>query len=181
MIQSNPPVFRFLFPAFLIFIGIFTFYGCETDPCEGVNCLNGGSCLDGNCECPDGFEGEFCQLAANQKFLGNYTVSYDCFSAVHTASVAAVASDPLKVEIINLGDYACPDPMANEVRLLANVNGNMLEIPTQTACAGGGFGGYTFAGNGAISGTTLTISFQAVYDGGGFIISDSCIAVWERQ
>ena len=34
--------------------------GCS-DPCDDVNCLNGGTCNDGTCVCPDGFSGEFCQ------------------------------------------------------------------------------------------------------------------------
>lgn len=52
---------------FLIFLTValstaaITFHGCSEDPCVDVNCLNGGACNDGNCICPDGFGGEFCQ------------------------------------------------------------------------------------------------------------------------
>jgi len=37
--------------------------GCKKDGifCEGVNCLNGGSCKGGVCDCPAGFSGEFCE------------------------------------------------------------------------------------------------------------------------
>jgi hypothetical protein len=41
----------------IAFIGI---AGCS-EPCDDVNCLNGGACNDGTCVCPDGFSGEFCQ------------------------------------------------------------------------------------------------------------------------
>jgi len=34
---------------------------CEQDPCEDVTCLNGGSCEDGDCVCPDRYTGEECE------------------------------------------------------------------------------------------------------------------------
>ena len=33
----------------------------EVDPCESVICENDGTCLEGSCNCPDGFTGEFCE------------------------------------------------------------------------------------------------------------------------
>lgn len=35
----------------------------ENDPCEAVSCLNGGSCIDGTCECIDGYTGSECKTA----------------------------------------------------------------------------------------------------------------------
>ncbi len=35
-------------------------YSCK-DVCEDVACLNGGICTIGNCDCPEGFRGEFCE------------------------------------------------------------------------------------------------------------------------
>ena len=32
------------------------------DQCEGINCSNGGKCEKGECECPDGFSGDRCEL-----------------------------------------------------------------------------------------------------------------------
>jgi len=32
----------------------------EVDPCEGVTCLNGGTCNDGTCACPTGYTGANC-------------------------------------------------------------------------------------------------------------------------
>lgn len=41
--------------------------GCkkEEDPCEGISCQNGGSCVSGTCNCVNGYTGEFCQTAPN--------------------------------------------------------------------------------------------------------------------
>lgn len=32
-----------------------------TDPCAGISCLNGGRCLNGQCDCPPGYSGDRCQ------------------------------------------------------------------------------------------------------------------------
>jgi PKD repeat protein len=38
-----------------------TLTSCKKDACEGVTCQNGGTCNNGSCNCPDGYEEEFCQ------------------------------------------------------------------------------------------------------------------------
>ncbi|MCB0601736.1 MAG: calcium-binding EGF-like domain-containing protein [Saprospiraceae bacterium] len=46
----------------LIFSFILLAQSCKkADPCEGVTCQNDGVCVDGSCQCPTGWEGEFCQ------------------------------------------------------------------------------------------------------------------------
>lgn len=37
-------------------------FACNDDPCESINCLNGGECVEGTCICPDGFTGENCDI-----------------------------------------------------------------------------------------------------------------------
>lgn len=32
----------------------------DPDPCEGVTCLNGGTCVNGECDCPEGYTGPDC-------------------------------------------------------------------------------------------------------------------------
>lgn len=34
----------------------------KDDPCDGITCVNGGTCANGSCNCPTGFEGSDCSL-----------------------------------------------------------------------------------------------------------------------
>ena len=48
---------------YLIFSTVLLFlFSCQKDPCENLTCLNGGTCVDGDCDCPDGFIGPDCGL-----------------------------------------------------------------------------------------------------------------------
>lgn len=48
---------------------VITFLSCSkkdddsnknSDPCAGIVCLNGGTCVNGECDCPDGYSGPAC-------------------------------------------------------------------------------------------------------------------------
>ncbi|MCB0647814.1 MAG: calcium-binding EGF-like domain-containing protein [Saprospiraceae bacterium] len=47
--------------------GLFLFFllvgsSCsKSDPCESLVCQNDGSCVDGKCQCPEGWEGTLCE------------------------------------------------------------------------------------------------------------------------
>src|SRR5690242_19831451 len=32
------------------------------DPCSQTTCINGGTCIDGSCQCPEGYYGANCEL-----------------------------------------------------------------------------------------------------------------------
>ncbi|MEO0897668.1 MAG: hypothetical protein AAFY71_14785 [Bacteroidota bacterium] len=46
-------------PILLIFLVL---PSCAGDPCEDVECQNGGICLDGTCDCPENFFGRDCEF-----------------------------------------------------------------------------------------------------------------------
>ncbi|MFN0202192.1 MAG: hypothetical protein ACKVTZ_11765 [Bacteroidia bacterium] len=146
---------------YLFFLGfLFLITSCNRDACKEVSCMNGGFCNQGECLCPAGFEGEECEKWLLQRFLGTYLPTYDC---VNTELAVVIEQKPNhfdKLNITNLGDYAC-----NEIiRLEARVQGDSIFIPLQKACAEGSIpNGYDFAGKGKMKGDTIWLDFQANY------------------
>jgi hypothetical protein len=45
---------------------------CIKDSCESLKCRNEGTCADGFCRCPDGYEGAQCEIESREKFVGVY-------------------------------------------------------------------------------------------------------------
>ncbi|MEO0468475.1 MAG: hypothetical protein AAF206_02550 [Bacteroidota bacterium] len=46
----------------LIGLVVMFLFACQQDPCRDISCLNGGICLDGFCDCPEGFIGPDCGI-----------------------------------------------------------------------------------------------------------------------
>jgi hypothetical protein len=40
---------------------------CSVDKCKDVSCKNGGSCKDGQCDCPSGYSGTSCEYRTCEK------------------------------------------------------------------------------------------------------------------
>ncbi|SRR5690554_1106173 len=51
---------------------------CEQDPCVDLDCKNGGTCSDGYCQCPVGFEGSECEIITASRFVGTYAGNVKC-------------------------------------------------------------------------------------------------------
>lgn len=51
-----------LFSLFLVFVSC-----SKADPCEDIKCQNGGTCTDGKCNCPNGWEGALCEIESLPK------------------------------------------------------------------------------------------------------------------
>lgn len=62
--MHNPTFFKgkYLLAAGLL-LAIVLLSGCKADPCENRTCINGGVCVDGTCDCPEGFIGPDCGIA----------------------------------------------------------------------------------------------------------------------
>lgn len=57
-----------------------------TDPCEGVNC-NDGTCMEGICQCDDGYEGDDCSIRKSEKFTGLWEGAFDCGTIAENGQV----------------------------------------------------------------------------------------------
>lgn len=67
-----------------IYLLLLLFISCEkSDPCTGVQCQNGGVCLDGNCDCPPGYAGTWCESEQTPAAMIINTVTVKRFPAVN--------------------------------------------------------------------------------------------------
>jgi len=51
-----------------------TLTSCDPDPCKAIVCAYGGTCADGDCICPSGYEGTHCEVVTRDKYEGVWTV-----------------------------------------------------------------------------------------------------------
>ncbi len=141
---------------------------CKKDACKDVTCQNGGSCTDGSCVCPAGFEGSNCEVSTRAKFLGFYNVTETCPGEVYsyTFTITAGPSSATAIIIDNITGWG---------PITGTVSGNGLTIPTQQVTEMGDI--VTVVGSGQISGNTLNMSYTLSADGE----STSCTAIGTRN
>ncbi|MCW3121844.1 MAG: hypothetical protein JWQ38_1336 [Flavipsychrobacter sp.] len=56
----------------------FLLSSCERNVCDNVTCQHGGSCNNGLCVCPTGYEGPQCQTLSSSRYLGRYAGYITC-------------------------------------------------------------------------------------------------------
>lgn len=83
----------------------------DKNPCENVTCQNGGTCVNGSCNCPDGYEGANCQTASSAKFKGFFEATDDCplgdregDALKYDVVINASNSNPVNVTVTGLGN-----------------------------------------------------------------------------
>ncbi len=66
----------------LLFSTMLLFFSCsKSDPCEDILCTNGGTCSDGKCQCPNGFEGPLCETESIPKAVNVSSIKITKFPA----------------------------------------------------------------------------------------------------
>jgi len=80
---------------------VIIFSSCEADPCDGVVCQNNAPCVDGVCNCPDGYQGTFCETEWREKLVGTFTLRQECstgFFGPFKFNITKDANDPLELD-----------------------------------------------------------------------------------
>ena len=139
-----------------------------------VTCLNGAVCdqLTGICDCPNGFEGDSCQINSNLRYEGLYNVVETCSSSggdnliTYVSSINADTSVAGRITFSNINNRG--------LQLKANVNDNFISIPAQPIPPL-----QVTGGSGQINQSTLTINIKYSYTESG--VTSSCDAIFTKQ
>ncbi|MBK7762517.1 MAG: calcium-binding EGF-like domain-containing protein [Bacteroidetes bacterium] len=142
------------------------FSACKQDICvvRATDCRNGGTCVDGECLCALGYEGDSCQFKVNAKFDSYYA----CIRTrlINSSTVSEDNDDTLRVHALSdrfsIKFYSVRDSVFEIVK--GTVNGNYVTIqnqdinfPTYTA---------TYSGNGSLNNGVLTLTlYKTWFDG----------------
>lgn len=103
-----------------------TFSSCETEKCKTITCAHGGTCNDGVCACPTGYEGPQCETINRNRFLGIWTVTEDG-SISNAAQYPVAIEEGPKIEDIRIKTFynSLTTPVS------AFVKGDTMYIPEQ--------------------------------------------------
>lgn len=116
-------------------------------------CVN-GNCVSGACDCNQGYEGDACDVAINEKFAGTYNASELCTSGSwsYTVTITASSTSPSQIYLTNL--YGDPSS------ILANIQSDGRTFVISPV----NLGNYTLQSSGShgllnSSATTVNLSF----------------------
>lgn len=134
------------------------FSSCVHDACvaRNVTCKNNGTCRDGDCICPSGYEGDSCQFRVNQKFAGYYKVIRTGFI---NDTVPDDNDDTICIRSNNdkfgITFFSIRDSIVNVYT--GTVNDNFINVPEQTILF------TTTAGSGSLNGEVVTLTLNSTW------------------
>jgi hypothetical protein len=163
---NNMKNLKSIFLATFLTIGAFSttvFTSCEKDACDDIVCANGGTCTEGICACPSGYEGTLCETVSRSKFTKSWAAAdqqgannlvYNCVIANGTAITSVLIDDTFS------DDY-----FVNNVN--ATVNGNTITIPSQEPDADG----YKVAGTGTLTSGKISWNYTITEVSSGSVLT----------
>lgn len=141
-----------------MFLAIIFLGSCKDEPCDNIICQNDGICKDGLCDCPSGFEGEFCEELSRQKISGNFDVSSSCAGDTSVTDIWAIGASASAVNEVLIGNFH--KPALNVIATITELN--VIEIKEQFI---GGSTSYTIYGSGSIEAEgQLSIQYTVIRD-----------------
>lgn len=147
-----------------------TFSSCK-DECKDVTCNNGGTCVEGTCDCATGFEGTSCDTEIRAKFQGTWTASDNC-SLSGSDSYVVTSTDGTSIMDVNLTNFW--GVFNNPVK--ASINGNTITIASQAPDNDG----YFVSGTGTLTGSTISWSYTITNQNVTPNVSDVCTSSWTK-
>lgn len=148
---------------------------------QNVTCLNGGTCVDGSCDCVVGYEGDSCETESRIVFFGNYFANDVCDSAgTITAYTVDIGTNPANVAGMIITSSFSDDFFVNNINATVTASA-AFEIPLQEPDGDDFF----VEGSGTISGSTLTINYVITErdpnNSNTILDTDACTGTWDKQ
>jgi hypothetical protein len=88
--------------SFFAFVTTILYTACEKNPCNNVNCLNGGSCNNGFCRCPTGWENTQCQSKTIDRFIGTYYGYMGCDNGAQIYDTITIKADNRAINTVSV-------------------------------------------------------------------------------
>lgn len=118
-----------------------TITSCNDDPCKAIVCAYGGTCTEGECLCPSGYEGTHCEIVTREKYEGVWTVFEDG-TVTKPAQYEIRIKNGVGATDMTISNFYNRFP-GNDVSV--RVKGDSLFIPQQTV------NGYVIEGSGYLN------------------------------
>lgn len=169
--------------------------GCVPD-CDESNCVN-GDCVDGTCDCEDGYEGETCETLTVSKFIGTWTSTEVCVAMDEMPGVCESFEDSYTFEItengtstenVILNNYFGVDGEGDAFfpSLVADVDGDEITVTIQASDSP--FYNYQSSGTGTYAlddDGNQTVSYEFLVneldDAGSTTCTVNCTATWTKN
>ncbi|MEN2991994.1 MAG: calcium-binding EGF-like domain-containing protein [Bacteroidia bacterium] len=126
--------------------------GCKKNPCKNVNCQNGGSCVDGRCNCVLPWEGDRCEVDARAKFFGDWRGTENCGGPNFTITYNLIAAAD--------GGFTITDSILNIQYKGYLKSSTVVDIPWQQV------GARRLSGSGELQGDSLILRHVYAYEDG---------------
>ncbi len=99
-----------LLTALLFFasVTVFIISSCEKNPCNNVTCFNGGSCNQGVCRCPVGWEGPQCSYLSVNRFIGGFVGFTTCNNGPRTIDSVWITGDAVNINFVYIKQKSQP-------------------------------------------------------------------------
>jgi hypothetical protein len=142
---------------------------CDPQSCEDIDCGPYKNCVNSECVCPQGLEGDACEIYSYEKYVGYYQVSENCTSTtappngIYNITIIQ-GNDIDKIVFTNFNNSG--------LSVEGVINGNYLSIPEQNV------GSFTVDGGGEYNPVTnsLTIEYNLT-QGSNY---SGCTAVYSK-
>lgn len=145
-----------------------------TDPCKEVNC-NNGSCVEGICNCDEGYEGEDCSTRKSLRFTGLWEGNFDCGNLSENGRME-IADDESDIRALSLNSQGLDisfdgitfnlDDTPLEARINANYTGFVIDTQNMTIQIPNnpGISAYVFGAGDLLDEQTLDIRINVKND-----------------